>query len=239
MKFIAAVVTVVLSLAAGTAFAQQGVTKPVLSATPPPAAAPQQPAAGAQPGLPAAGPGAAAAPAVPAPVTDAAAQAPANVSASYIISRGDTIQVSVWREPGISGTLPVRPDGMISLSLLGDTPAAGFTPMKLGDDIAQRLKKFMNDPNVTVTVVSVRPKEIYLMGEVNHVGPVPISEDMTVLQAIAAGGGITPFANGKKMYILRADEGKQKKIPFDYKKAIKGDTSQAVTLLPGDTIVVP
>lgn len=237
MKFTAALVAVILSLPAGTAFAQQSVTKPVLSATPPPAA--PQTAPGVQPGLPGAAPGVAAVPAVPAPVTDAAAQAPANVSASYVISRGDTIQVSVWREPSISGTFPVRPDGMISLSLLGDTAAAGFTPMKLGDDIAGRLKKFINDPNVTVTVVSVRPKEIYLMGEVNHVGPVPIEEDMTVLQAIAAGGGITPYANGKKMYILRSEEGKQKKIPFDYKKAIKGDTSQAVTLLPGDTIVVP
>lgn len=238
MKLIAALVAVVLSAAAGTAFAQQSVTKPVLSATPPPAA-PQPPAGASRAGTAPLGQGAPAAPAVPAPITDAAAQAPANVSASYIISRGDTIQVNVWREPSISGSFPVRPDGMISLSLLGDTPAAGFTPMKLGEDIAARLKKFINDPNVTVTLISVRPKEVYLMGEVNHVGPVAVEEDMTVLQAIASGGGLTPYANSKKMYILRPEEGKQKKIPFNYKKAIKGDTSQAVTLQPGDTIVVP
>ena len=149
------------------------------------------------------------------------------------------MQVTVWKEPSFSGSIPVRPDGMISLSLVGDLPAAGMTPMQLSTDIASRLKKFINDPSVTVTVMAVRPKQVYLLGEVAHIGPVMLTEGMSVLQVLAAAGGLSPFAKSKNMYILRGEPGHQKKIPFNYKKALKEGDEQGVLLAPGDTIVVP
>jgi polysaccharide export outer membrane protein len=160
-------------------------------------------------------------------------------AAHYIIGPEDTLQVTVWKEPTLSGTFPVRPDGMISLVLVGDLPAAGRTPTQLGDDITTKLKKYLQDPSVTVVVLAVNSQRIYLMGEVGHVGPVPLAAGMSPLQAIAAAGGLSPFANSKKIYILRGEAGKQQKIPFNYKQALKGDNTQNVKLQPGDTIVVP
>ena len=164
---------------------------------------------------------------------------PGSNSARYIIGSTDAIQVSVWKEPGLSGSFPVRPDGMISLSLVGDIEAAGRTPMDLANDLTERLKKFIQDPNVTVTVVAVNSKHVYLIGEISRIGPIPLTSDLTPLQAISAAGGLTPYANKKHIYILRGEQGKQKKIPFDYKKAVKDGDQQGVVLLPGDTIVVP
>ncbi len=157
----------------------------------------------------------------------------------YVIGADDSLQVTVWKEPTLSGTVPVRPDGMISLVLVGDLPAAGRTPMQLGDDISERLKKYIQDPVVTVVVLAVNSQKIFLIGEVGHVGPVMLTPGMTLLQAIAAAGGLSTFANSKHIYILRGVPGKQQKIPFNYKKALKGDNNQGVSLQPGDTIVVP
>jgi polysaccharide export outer membrane protein len=92
---------------------------------------------------------------------------------------------------------------------------------------------------VTVLVMAVNSQRIYMMGEVGHVGPISLAAGMTPLQAIAAAGGLSPFANSKKIYILRNDAGKQQKIPFNYKQALKGDSTQDIKLQPGDTIVVP
>jgi polysaccharide export outer membrane protein len=202
--------------------AQQTVTKPILSAAPT-----QAPAAAA--------PATTIAPSATVPVTAGSAAS----SSSYIISQDDNISVTVWKEPSLSGSFPVRPDGMISLSLIGDIPAAGLTPMKLGASITEKLKKYVDDPNVTVTVLAVGVKQVFMLGEVGHVGAVPITVNMTPLQAIAAAGGLTPYANAKKVYILRTVDGKQTKIPFNYKKALKDGNEQGVSLIPGDTIVVP
>jgi polysaccharide export outer membrane protein len=128
---------------------------------------------------------------------------------------------------------------MISIALIGDLRAAGRTPMQLADDITVKLKKYIQDPNVSVVVMADSSQRIFLIGEVGHVGPVPMTPGMTPLQAIAAGGGLSAFANSKKIYILRNEGGKQQKIPFNYKQALKGESSQDVTLKPGDTIVVP
>jgi polysaccharide export outer membrane protein len=156
----------------------------------------------------------------------------------YVIGPDDSLQVTVWKEPTLSGTIPVRPDGMISLVLVGDLPAAGLTPMALGANIAQRLKKYIQDPVVTVVVLGVNSQRIFLVGEVGHVGPLMLTPGMTALQAIVSGGGLTPFASSKRIYILRTVAGKQEKMPFNYKQALKGE-NQGVSLLPGDTIVVP
>lgn len=158
----------------------------------------------------------------------------------YVIGAEDSLQITVWKEPTLSGTIPVRPDGMISLVLVGDMPAAGTTPMALSADIAQRLKKYIQDPIVSVVVLGVNSQRIFLVGEITHVGPIMMTPGMTPLQAIAAAGGPTTFASTKKIYILRGPQGKQQKIPFNYKEALKGDNKQLdVSLLPGDTIVIP
>jgi polysaccharide biosynthesis/export protein len=200
--------------------------QPVQNATPPPVAAPttETPA-----------------PAKP-PVTGVqagAADTSGKDAAHYIIGPEDTLQVTVWKEPTLSGTFPVRPDGMISLVLVGDLPAAGRTPMQLGDEITAKLKKYLQDPGVTVLVMAVNSQRIYMMGEIGHVGPIALAAGMSPLQAIATAGGLSPFANAKKIYILRGEAGKQQKIPFNYKQALKGDSTQDIKLQPGDTIVVP
>jgi polysaccharide biosynthesis/export protein len=159
-------------------------------------------------------------------------------TARYVIGPEDSLQVTVWKEPTLSGTFPVRPDGMISLVLVGDLPAAGLTPMALGENISQRLKKYIQDPVVTVVVLGVNSQRIFLVGEVGHVGPLMLTPGMTALQAIVGAGGLTQFANSKKIYILRTVAGKQQKLPFNYKQALKGE-NEGVSLLPGDTIVVP
>jgi polysaccharide export outer membrane protein len=159
--------------------------------------------------------------------------------ASYVIGAEDVLQVTVWKEPTLSGTFPVRPDGMISLVLVGDVQAAGLTPLALGDKIAERLKKFIQDPGVTVVVTGVNSQRIFVIGQINKVGPLQLTSGMTPLQAISAAGGPSTFANTKKIYILRGTQGKQEKIPFNYKQALKGDNKQLIVLRPGDTIVVP
>ncbi len=160
-------------------------------------------------------------------------------NATYIIGADDALQITVWREPTLSGTFPVRPDGKISMVLLGDLPAAGITPTQLSSDISQRLRKFVQEPIVTVQVMAVNSQRIYMIGEVGHVGPIGLSAAMTPLQAIATAGGLSPFANSKHIYILRGTGATQQKIPFNYKQALKGDDRQGIVLRPGDTIVVP
>jgi len=156
----------------------------------------------------------------------------------YVIGAEDSLQITVWKEPTLSGTIPVRPDGMISMVLVGDLRAAGLTPMTLSTDISQKLKKYIQDPVVTVIVLGVNSQRIFTVGELNKVGPVMLTPGMTPLQAIVSAGGLTQFANSKHIYILRTVGGKQQKIPFNYKQALKGD-NQGVSLIPGDTIVVP
>ena len=182
-------------------------------------------------------PSTAAAPA--AAVPQASAQTVDTDASRYVIGADDSLQITVWQEPSVSGTFPVRPDGMISLVLVGDIQAAGITPMHLAHDITLKLKKYIQDPIVAVTVVAVKSQRIYLVGEVAHAGPVELTPGMTPLQAIAQGGGLSPYANGKHIYILRGPQGKQQKIPFNYKLALKGDNRQDVPLVSGDTIVVP
>lgn len=157
----------------------------------------------------------------------------------YLIGASDVIAVTVFKEPTLSSTLLVRPDGMISMPLLGDVKAVGVTPLQLAADITVKLKKFIQDPNVTVVLSQNNSKIVYLMGEVGKTGPITMTPGMTLLQAIATAGGLTPYANSRKIYILRKTGETQEKIPVQYKQALKGDGKLNLTLNPGDTIVVP
>jgi polysaccharide export outer membrane protein len=173
------------------------------------------------------------------PAKSPAAAPTPQVSASYKIGPDDTLFISVWKEPDLTNSLPVRADGMISMPLLNDVQAAGLTPMQLGDSITEKLKKFISDPHVTVVVTQMNSQRIYVTGEVTHSGAVPLLPDMTVLQALA-GAGFSQFANTKGIYVLRTENGTQKRYPVNYKKLVKGEVpEQNIFLKPGDTIVVP
>ncbi len=157
----------------------------------------------------------------------------------YIIGADDTLHISVWKENDLTETLPVRPDGKISMPLLGDVVAAGMTPMELGNSIKEKLKKYIADPRVTVIVTAMASRRIFVTGEVTHTGAMPLLPHMTMLQALAA-AGFTQFANTKAIYLLRSEGGKQVKIPFNYKEVVKGLHPEAnIELKPGDTVVVP
>jgi polysaccharide export outer membrane protein len=167
-----------------------------------------------------------------------AAQAAPGVPSDYVIGADDTLHITVWKEPDMSATLPVRPDGKISLPLLNDVQAAGMTPMQLGVSITEKLKKYIADPRVTVVVTGMNSQRIYVLGEVTHTGAMPLLPHMTMLQALSS-AGFTQFANVKAIYLLRTKDGQETKIRFNYKDAIKGGDQQNIVLKPGDTIVVP
>ncbi|MBV9572716.1 MAG: polysaccharide biosynthesis/export family protein [Acidobacteriales bacterium] len=180
------------------------------------------------------------------PSSDAAAakDAPAAVpmsaaGPSYVIGPEDTLHISVWKETELTNTLPVRPDGKISMPLLNDVQAAGLTPMELAESITERLKKYVADPRVTVVVTAMNSQRYFVTGEVLHTGAAVLLPNMTVLQALAT-AGFTQFANTKGIYVLRTVNGAQQKIPVNYRRLVKGEAmNQNIVLKPGDTIVVP
>lgn len=158
----------------------------------------------------------------------------------YKIGPQDVVRIDVWKEPDISRVIPVRPDGKISLPLLNDIQAAGLTALQLGTSIREGLTKFLNNPQVTVTVNEINSRRVYITGEVMRAGALPLLPNMTVLQALSSAGGFTQFARLKNIYVLRTEEGKQVKHPFDYKKVRDGkNQEQNILLQPGDVIVIP
>jgi polysaccharide export outer membrane protein len=171
--------------------------------------------------------------------TQSSAQPMSVAGPSYLIGADDVLLVSVWKEPDLTMTLPVRPDGNISLPLLNDVPAAGFSPTQLAVSITEKLKKYVADPRVTVIVTQINSQKVYVTGEVLHTGAIQLLPNMTVLQALAD-AGFTQFANTKGIYVLREENGRQQKIPVNYKRLVKGQAiDQNIILKPGDTIVVP
>jgi polysaccharide export outer membrane protein len=159
---------------------------------------------------------------------------------NYLIGPEDELIISVWKEPEISRTVPVRPDGKISLALLNDVQATGRTPMQLGSDITERLKNFISEPQVTVIVARINSQRIFVVGEVPRTGSFTLLPNMTAVDAISSAGGFTPFAKRTKIYILRKENGKLVSIPFNYKEVVKNRRSEKdVALKAGDRIVVP
>jgi polysaccharide biosynthesis/export protein len=167
------------------------------------------------------------------------AATPSGPTPSYLIGPEDTLHISVWKEPELTATLPVRADGKISLPLLNDVPAAGLTPMQLAGTIKEGLKKYVNDPRVTVVVAQMNSQKFFVTGEVQHTGALALTPNMSVLQALSS-AGLTQFANTKKIYVLRTVNGVQQKLPVNYKLLVKGRAmDQNIILKPGDTVVVP
>ncbi len=171
---------------------------------------------------------------------DEPAVKPATEDPNYIIGPEDEVIVNVWKEVDLSRSVPVRPDGKISMPLLNDVQASGLTPMQLGAEITARLKKFISDPQVTIIISKVNSQRIYLVGEVTHAGAYPLVPNMTVLEALSSAGGCTPFAKQTKIYILRMENGREIRRPFNFKEVLNGQRmEQNVMLKAGDTIVVP
>jgi len=176
----------------------------------------------------------------PDPTPKPATVTPALVDADYKIGPADVLRIDVWKEPDISRTIPVRPDGKVSLPLLNDVQAAGLTAMQLAGSLRESLSKYLTSPQVTVTVTETNSRRIYITGEVTHAGALPLLPNMTVLQALSSAGGFTQFAKLKNIYVLRTEDGKQVKHPFNYKEVVKGNLAeQNILLQPGDVIVVP
>lgn len=178
-------------------------------------------------------------PAIPAMAGDDTKK-PATADPNYVIGAQDVLDVSVWKEPEVSRIVPVRPDGKISLPLLNDVQAAGLTPAQLAAQITVNLKKYVTSPQVTVIVTTINSQRVYILGEVTRPGAFPMLPGMTVMQALSSAGGFTPFAKMKSIYVLRQENGKKVKYPFNYKEAISGkNAEQDILLRAGDTIVVP
>ncbi len=171
--------------------------------------------------------------------TPSAAQTAAE-DPTYKIGAQDVLRIDVWREDQLTRTVPVRPDGKITLPLLNDVQAVGLTPMELAGVIREELKKYITNPQVTVSVSEINSRRIYVTGEVTKAGAYQLLPHMTVLQALTGSGGFTAFARVKNIYVLRTENGKPVKIPFNYKEAIAGrNAAQNIELQPGDVVVVP
>ncbi|HUL36769.1 MAG TPA: polysaccharide biosynthesis/export family protein [Thermodesulfobacteriota bacterium] len=170
-------------------------------------------------------------------------QAQAEVAADsnqYVIGPEDVLYIHVWREDALSRTVPVRLDGNISLPLVHEVKAAGLTPLKLNESLTERFKEFIENPNVSVTVMEANSFKVYVSGQVKNPGVYRLRSETTVLQIIPMAGGFGDWANQKKILILRKENGKEKRIIVNYKKLLKGDAPDSnIVLKGGDTIIVP
>ena len=169
-----------------------------------------------------------------------AGTAVAKLPPQFVIGIGDVLSVTFWREQTLSGDVVVRPDGRISVPLLNDIDAAGFTPEQLAATVKSTAVKFVDEPDVTVTVKEIHSRKVFLVGQVATPGAVPLSTgDMNVLQLIAVGGGLLEFADRSNILIIRSENGHEKRFKFNYGQVLKGkNTAQNIVLQPGDTVVV-
>ena len=171
----------------------------------------------------------------------AAVTAPAGVPlpAGYVIGPEDVLTVVFWRDKELSAEVMVRPDGKISLPLLNDIQAAGYTPEQLSDVLVKTATKYIADPTATVIVKDIRSRKVYVIGEVGKPGTVPLVGEMNVLQLIAVVGGLLEYADKENITIVRTENGKERRFKFNYKEVVKGKkVEQNIMLKPGDTVLV-
>jgi polysaccharide export outer membrane protein len=160
------------------------------------------------------------------------------VGSDYVLTIGDKLRVEVYREPQLSQSVEVRPDGKVTLPLVGDVSAAGMTPAKLGESLSEKLRAYLTNPVVTVIVAEATPPAVYVMGEVNSPGMLPLRAPLNVMQALAMAGGFKEFANTKNIRILRRGTSGVETIRFNYKEAVDSG-KRPIVLQAGDTVVVP
>lgn len=180
---------------------------------------------------------------LPAPEAAVRSISPAakNTPDNFVIGSDDVLSINVWKEPEITRSIPVRSDGKISLPLVGEIQAAGQTPSQLEKDISGKLRSYISDPQVTVIVQQINSQKFNILGQVQKPGSYSLTQSTTVLDAIAAAGGLRDFAKKKSIYVLRASaKGGTSKIEFNYKAVIDGKhPEQNIKIEPRDTIVVP
>src|SRR5262245_34275396 len=158
----------------------------------------------------------------------------------YTIGSDDVLSIVFWRDKELTADVTVRPDGKISLPLLNDVQATGFTPAQLKDRIVEESKKYVEDPNVTVVVKQINSRRVFITGEVRKPGPYSLTAPTTVLQMLSIAGGLGDFAKSEQIMVVRPENGKQISYKFNYKEVIKGrKLAQNIELKPGDTIVIP
>jgi polysaccharide biosynthesis/export protein len=169
------------------------------------------------------------------------APSPKHVDDDYIIGPSDVLAINVWKDAELSRTVPVRPDGKISFPLIGELQVSGLTAAKVQGMVAERLKEYISNPEVSVIVQEVKSRTFAVLGKVAKPGSYELGKPTTVLEAIAMAGGFLDFAKTSKVYIIRArGNGSSDTLHFDYKKVIKGhNPEQNVELKSGDTIIVP
>ncbi|HLY91639.1 MAG TPA: polysaccharide biosynthesis/export family protein [Candidatus Angelobacter sp.] len=176
----------------------------------------------------------------PAEKTAEVAPPAVNLPPGYVVGESDVLHVNVWKEQELTQTVVVRTDGNISLPLINEVKVSGMTPIQIQELIAEKLKSFINNPQVTVTVTDIRSKKAFITGEVLRPGSYSLNAQTSVLQLIAQAGGFTPFAKRDSIVVLRSENGKLTRMKFQYKEVIKGNKAeQNVALQPGDTVVVP
>jgi polysaccharide biosynthesis/export protein len=175
------------------------------------------------------------------PATIAGPGTPATSKSDYVIGPGDLLSVNVMNEPEVTGKVPVRPDGMITVPLIGDVQASGLTPDKLQASITKKLTDYVKDPSVTVVVEEMNSRQFNVLGKVQHPGAFPLNKPTRVLDALALAGGFNEFAKKNKVYVLHTNaSGNTVRLPFNYKKVAAGDDdNENVELQAGDTVIVP
>ena len=162
------------------------------------------------------------------------------VPKGFLIGPEDVLAVHFWRDQEMSGDVTVRPDGMITLPLVGDIRAAGLTTELLKIQIEQAASRLLTEPNVTVAVKEINSRKVFITGEVGKPGPYPLSGPRTVMQIIAVAGGLLEYADKDNIVVLRTVNGQQKSYKFRYSDVSKGrGLEQNIELQPGDTVVVP
>ena len=177
-------------------------------------------------------------PATPSGDTVSAASSAASAS-QFTLGAADVFRVSVWKSAELSQTVTVGPDGFVSLPLIGDVHVAGLTARELGKVLADRLDTFIVKPQVTVSVLEIHSRQVYVLGQVAKPGGYSLVAPLTVLQLISEAGGLGTYANRKRITVLRTVDTHNTKITFNYDDVIHGNSSQNIALMPGDTVVVP
>jgi polysaccharide export outer membrane protein len=173
------------------------------------------------------------------PVGSNAAPSASAITSQFVLGTADVIKINVWKNADLSQTATIGPDGFVSLPLLGDVHVAGMTANQLAQDLKSRLSSYVVNAQVTVGIVDIRSRQVYVTGQVGKPGGYPLIVPISVLQLIAQAGGLNTFANRKNIEILRGSGGHMERLKFNYNSAVRGDPKQNISLQAGDTVIVP
>lgn len=158
----------------------------------------------------------------------------------YVIGPADVLSIVFWRDKDMTADVTVRPDGKITLPLLNEVAAGGYTPEQLRTRIAEAASAFVEEPNLTIVVKEVRSRNVFITGNVAKPATYPLTGEMTVLQLIAVSGGLLEYADAKNIVVIRSENGRPQYLKFNYKDVVRQKSvAQNVVLKPGDTVVVP